>query len=454
MGAIAVGSRRSAGGGEMKMEEAEGALRVLVPGDVVMAKMVGYPWWPSVVESEDSIPDDIQDEKPEDSEDETLLPVRFLGDKSYAWLPVSALIPFSSDNQMSMKNSFKNRRNASKKLFLKGLNEASVLHRKQRHGSKKEAKNNKSRSPPLPRHSIVSEAESEDCDSPKDEETTGSPRAHDRVGVDVLGSSRMSAGAKQSECRARPSHQPQQQAKAVTIRKPIETGSTAQVTERLIKTEVLDKAQLEGNGRATTREETKYSSNRKRGIRSKKMKDDGADATATSKRRRLPSKKMRETEPKRSEKSKKPDASETNSNTFPDLSSTSNSYTSTIGELPRESNNEDVVDQASAAFVGNTNLPERGEYREPFTGVRASQARESLLTPPFQKSKTKSGFRILSEVSSPLKSGRNDARILNQSFGESSELSNSSEQLRLSSGADALLMREEDVAFLLVNLRN
>ncbi|KAJ8904025.1 hypothetical protein NDN08_000555 [Rhodosorus marinus] len=451
MGALAAGPRRSAGGGEMKTEETEGTLKVLVPGDVVMAKMVGYPWWPSVVESEDSIPDDIQDEKPEDFEDETLLPVRFLGDKSYAWLPVSALIPFSSDNQKSMKSSFKNRRNASKKLFLKGLSEASVLHRKQKHGSIEEPENNNSRSPPLPRHSIVSEAESEECATAKDEATTGSPKADNRVGVDLQGFSRMSAGAKQSGYRALPSDQPQEREKSGTIRKSIDAGSAAHVPERLMKT---DKVPAEEKAKATTLAETKDSSGRKRGVHSRKTKDDGADAKATSKRRRPPTKKMRKTESKRSEKSNSPDSSGTKLNRLPDLSSTSNSYVSTTGELPRESNSEDAFVQDSAALVGSANLPERGEYREQFTGAKASKARQSLVTPPFQKSEMKSELRILSEVSPPLKSGRSDTRILNRSFGESSELSNSSEQLRLSSGADALLMREEDVAFLLVNLRN
>eukprot|EP00189_Rhodosorus_marinus_P003201 CAMPEP_0113959154 /NCGR_PEP_ID=MMETSP0011_2-20120614/3978_1 /TAXON_ID=101924 /ORGANISM="Rhodosorus marinus" /LENGTH=453 /DNA_ID=CAMNT_0000970417 /DNA_START=274 /DNA_END=1635 /DNA_ORIENTATION=- /assembly_acc=CAM_ASM_000156 len=453
MGAIAVGPRGSASSREKTTEQAEGPLKMLVPGDVVMAKMVGYPWWPSVVESEDLIPEDIQDERPEDSEDETLLPVRFLGDKSYAWLPVSALIPFSSEHQKSMKNSFKNRRNASKKLFLKGLSEASVLLRKQKHGSIEEPENKNSRSPPLRLHSIASEAESEECGTPEDGET-GSCRADDRVGAVLEGLSTTSAGAKQSGCSAPPSDQPKKRFNSGTVRRSIEAGSTAQVTETLMKTVVMDKVPGQGKSRATTLEETKYSNSRKRGSRNRKTKDEGAEAKAKSKRKRSPTHEMRKTESKGSDKSISADASEANATEHPDFSSTSNSYVSTIGELPRENNSEDAFVPGSGALVGSAKLAERGEYREQYTGANSSKARESVVTPPFQRSERKSELRALSEVSPPLKSERTDARILNQSFGESSELSNSSEQLRLSSGADAMLMREEDVAFLLVNLRN
>mmetsp|Transcript_11891 Transcript_11891/g.36250 ORF Transcript_11891/g.36250 Transcript_11891/m.36250 type:complete len:379 (+) Transcript_11891:244-1380(+) len=98
----------------------------LYNGDVVFAKMVGYPWWPGVVESERSLPLDIREAKP-DGEEEELFAVRFLGDKSYAWLPRSAITLFNPDHPKSASKAFKATKKTSKMRFLAGVKEALKL---------------------------------------------------------------------------------------------------------------------------------------------------------------------------------------------------------------------------------------------------------------------------------------------------------------------------------------
>lgn len=104
-------------------------------GDVIFAKMVGYPWWPGVVEEESTLPEDIAEQRPTESEAEAdgldgiddLFAVRFLGDSSYAWLPRAALVRFHPDHPKLLKKNFKSSRKSSRSLFRVGIEEATTL---------------------------------------------------------------------------------------------------------------------------------------------------------------------------------------------------------------------------------------------------------------------------------------------------------------------------------------
>lgn len=117
---------------EFAGEQNEEAVQI---GDVVFAKMVGYPWWPGVVEEESTLPEDIAEQRPTESEAEAngmgrttdLFAVRFLGDSSYAWLPHSALIHFRPNHPKLLKKNFKSSRKSSRSLFRVGIEEATVL---------------------------------------------------------------------------------------------------------------------------------------------------------------------------------------------------------------------------------------------------------------------------------------------------------------------------------------
>eukprot|EP00188_Purpureofilum_apyrenoidigerum_P003240 Plantae.Rhodophyta-Purpureofilum_apyrenoidigerum.ctg3337.p1 GENE.Plantae.Rhodophyta-Purpureofilum_apyrenoidigerum.ctg3337~~Plantae.Rhodophyta-Purpureofilum_apyrenoidigerum.ctg3337.p1 ORF type:complete len:402 (+),score=61.23 Plantae.Rhodophyta-Purpureofilum_apyrenoidigerum.ctg3337:373-1578(+) len=134
--------------GPTTMGKQEDFAEDLYNGDVVFAKMVGYPWWPGVVESERSLPADIREARPEDDA-ENLFAVRFLGDKSYAWLPRSAITLFDPNHPKSASKAFKSTKKNSKVRFLSGVKEAMKLWH-DRKNSRGILRSSSLQSPPLP----------------------------------------------------------------------------------------------------------------------------------------------------------------------------------------------------------------------------------------------------------------------------------------------------------------
>nr|CAG8556275.1 6320_t:CDS:10 [Entrophospora candida] len=52
------------------------------PGNVVYAKLKGFPWWPARVENEEEVPEDVLEKKPRGQN----ISVRFFGTRNYGWV--------------------------------------------------------------------------------------------------------------------------------------------------------------------------------------------------------------------------------------------------------------------------------------------------------------------------------------------------------------------------------
>lgn len=64
------------------------------PGTICWAKLKGYPWWPSRIEQEDSLSEEVVESKPRNSR---VYPVLFFGSLDYAWITPDNLEPYEEN---------------------------------------------------------------------------------------------------------------------------------------------------------------------------------------------------------------------------------------------------------------------------------------------------------------------------------------------------------------------
>ncbi|KAJ2595415.1 hypothetical protein H4R99_005363 [Coemansia sp. RSA 1722] len=95
------------------------------PGTLCWAKLKGYPWWPSRIEHERDLTDEVLDSKPRSGR---VYPVLFFGSLDYAWITPENLEPYE-ENLAKFGSKAKNRKDPSFADALKQAVDPSIADR-------------------------------------------------------------------------------------------------------------------------------------------------------------------------------------------------------------------------------------------------------------------------------------------------------------------------------------
>ncbi|KAJ3181583.1 hypothetical protein HDU85_003525 [Gaertneriomyces sp. JEL0708] len=136
-------------------------------GDLVWAKLKGYPWWPAKVQDEAELPEEVKAQKRGTS---VQFPVFFYGSRDYAWFTPVDLKPFEEHkDSLSTKN--------KTTLFVKALKEAEDPSIIEREIAEAEERKKKKSATPAKRRASVGEAGSSKKKSKKEESKSKTPKS-------------------------------------------------------------------------------------------------------------------------------------------------------------------------------------------------------------------------------------------------------------------------------------